>query len=482
MPPFLAAILTLTFVALLIIRDSRNHPETSGALWLPVAWFFITGSRFVSQWMNLGSPDSVDLNEGSPIDALFFLALIISGFTVLVRRRVSPASLLRNNAWLGLFLLYSFLAILWSDFPFIACKRWIKTLGHPVMALIILTDAQPVHALRTVIRRCAYLMLPLSILFIKYYPQYGRVYDIWSGQAYNQGIANTKNGLGYLCMVFGIFFYWNLLNSGCRANPRLQREEKVLDGGFLLLTCWLLHIANSSTSAASLVMGISTLTVLGFPFVNKRYLGTYAIVIVLLAGLAQSLFDIYSIVLNLLGRDPTLTDRTNIWAECLPLVDNPLLGAGFESFWLGPRLDILWRKWPWSPNQSHNGYIETYLNLGILGGTLLVASIVSCFRTLSRGLLWDFEFSRLRMAWLIAIVAYNYAEAAFKGVHPLWTVFYLIALHYYPRSMSFPAPEIPGSAPSRHRRVLPTARLRGPGTDRGFPQRPLPDSSRYRPR
>ena len=37
---------------------------------------------------------------------------------------------------------YGLLSVLWSDFPLIAGKRWIKTLGHPVMALIILTEPE----------------------------------------------------------------------------------------------------------------------------------------------------------------------------------------------------------------------------------------------------------------------------------------------------------------------------------------------------
>jgi hypothetical protein len=37
-----------------------------------------------------------------------------------------------------IFFVYCFLAIFWSDFPFVAFKRWIKVLGQPIMALIVL--------------------------------------------------------------------------------------------------------------------------------------------------------------------------------------------------------------------------------------------------------------------------------------------------------------------------------------------------------
>jgi len=46
--------------------------------------------------------------------------------------------------------------------------------------------------------------------------------------------------------------------------------------------------------------------------------------------------------LSTMGRESNLTGRTEIWAAVLPLVPNPAVGAGFESFWLPPRLEKVW--------------------------------------------------------------------------------------------------------------------------------------------
>lgn len=427
MPPSLAAFLTVVFVFFLFRWGGRQRGEVSGALWLPVMWMVITGSRFISQWINLGSGGT---DEGTLIDVLYFLTLIIAGMHVLGHRRVIIGEIVKNNRWLTAFFIYGFLAILWSDFPFIAFKRWIKTLGHPVMALIILTDPDPANALRTVMKRCAYLMLPLSVLFIKYYPQYGRGFDIWTGEGFNNGISHNKNGLGYGCMVFALFFFWNLLTARHIEDRRARREEYLRSAGFLYMIGWLLHMADSSTALAAMVLGMVTMSVVGLRIVNKRFIGTYVIVAILVAVGSELSFDVYAKVLEVLGRDPTLTDRTKVWADCLALVDNPILGAGFESFWLGARLETMWAKWAWRPNQAHSGYIETYLNLGAIGVFLLVAVIVSTFRKISIELLRNFDFARLRLGFLLAIVVYNYTEAAFKGVHLVWTVFYIIAIQY----------------------------------------------------
>ena len=214
MSPFLATIVFSILVVGLFLADPARQEKTSKALWLPLAWLAISGSRFVSQWLALGDTYGIDSGEeGSLIDAFYFGTLTAAGMVVLIRRHVSLLDLARRNRWLVAFILFGLVSILWSDFPFIAFKRWAKTLGHPIMALIILTDTNPIAAFKTVMRRCAYLLLPYSMLFVKYYPQYGRGFDGWTGAAVNNGVMLTKNDLGYVCMVLGLFLVWNLLKA-----------------------------------------------------------------------------------------------------------------------------------------------------------------------------------------------------------------------------------------------------------------------------
>lgn len=429
MPTAVATLLTVAFVFYLFVRDARINNNASTALWLPVLWLSITGSRFVSQWINLGAPTSSG-DEGGVIDVVYFMTLIVGGMIVLVNRRIALGEILRQNRWLIAFLIYSFVSILWSEFPFIAFKRWVKTLGHPVMALIILSDRDAIGAFRIVMKRCAYLLIPFSVLFIKYLPEHGRGFDAWSGEAVNRGVGLTKNDLGYVSMVLGIFFLWNVLTQWKTNVASWRRSELLLSFLFLALIVWLLNTANSATSLAAFVLGALTLVVLGFGFVSKRSLGTFVLASLLIVAGAQAAFDLYAEVLRLLGRDPSLTDRTALWADALALHDSPMLGVGFESFWLGYRLDVLWSKWWWQPNQVHNGYLETYLNLGMVGVVLLLGIIVSTFRTIRGKLITEFDFARLRLAFLFAILAFNYTEAAFKAVHFVWTIFYIIAIDY----------------------------------------------------
>lgn len=449
MPPQLATTLTLVFIAGLLWRDRRQNPTASAALWIPVIWFFVVGSKFLSQWLTLfGFPVGPATQEdGSPIDAVFFFALIFAGAAVLMRRRISFAEFARNNAWLTIFVVYGFVSIVWSDFPFVALKRFIKTMGHPIMALIVLSDGDPKQALRVVMSRSAYLMLTLSVLFIKYYPQFGRSFDLWTGSATNVGIMNNKNELGYSCMLFGLFFVWRLLSIARNRASVKSRVEPLIVIAYLVMIWWLLSMADSATSLACIVVGGATMWVVASRLVNKRFLGTYVVVGLCIAA-ALSAAGAYESVVKMLGRNPTLTDRTVVWGDVLEMADNPVLGTGFESFWLGDRLDRMWRKWWWHPIQAHNGYIETYINLGGVGLLLLGALMIATFHKSKSEMMRDLDFGRFRLGVLVAVIIYNYTEATFKGVHLVWTMFYLIAIDYPPLAENTaPALEKPRAVP-----------------------------------
>jgi exopolysaccharide production protein ExoQ len=432
MPPIVALLLTVVFVGYLFRRDFEEQPNVTRALWIPIAWMLIIGSRFVSMWLDtFGVPvGGISLEEGSPIDAAVFLILIVSAARILVRRQVRLSEIVRENQWLAIFFVYCFIAISWSDFPFVAFKRWIKIIGHPLMVLILFTEPDPEEAVARLMKRCAYILIPVSVLFIKYYPEFGRSYDVWSGMPSSCGITTNKNELGYVCLVLGLFFGWNLLKTLREETGKRRRNELVLTIGFLSMIWWLLYMARSATSLISLVVGMLTLIFLGLPFVNKRRVGTYALIAVSLMLMSELLFGVSAQALKVLGRDSTLTDRTEVWHDVLQIHINPILGAGFESFWLGERREKMWAKWNWEPNQAHNGYLETYLNLGFVGLIILIALLLATFWRCRRELLVNFEFGRYRLGFLAATIVYNCTEASFKALSLMWFVFHIIAMEY----------------------------------------------------
>jgi exopolysaccharide production protein ExoQ len=440
MPPTVATLLTLGFIAFLFRRDIRERPDVTGALWLPVLWLVLGCSRPVSEWLNifgLSVSGGGSVEDGSPLDAWFYFGLIIVGFCVLVKRQVRLSEVVFNNKWLIVFLLYCFISIVWSDFAFIAFKRWLKVLGHPIMALIVLTEPDPKEALVRFMKRCAYVVVPVSILWIKYYPELGRGFSPWGG-AESRGIAIGKNMLGADCLILGYFFFWYLLQIWRTERSIWRRHELWLIAGLLMGIWWLFSKAHSATSLTSLIIGILVVVFVGIRSVNKNLIGTYMLVAIVLLVAAELAFGISGRFSESLGRDSTLTGRTPLWTALLNMDTHPILGTGFESFWLGERPMALEGIFFFIPNEAHNGYLETYLTLGLVGLLLLIGLFVATFWKIRAQLFQNFEMGRYRLGFLAALVLYNWTEAAFKTLSPLWFLFFLIATDY-PRIWFGPA-------------------------------------------
>jgi exopolysaccharide production protein ExoQ len=431
MPPILALGLTVGFVVYLFRRDFRDRPNVSRALWLPVMWTILISSRSLAQWLDaLGVRQARgSMEEGNSVDAIIYLVLIIMGLRVLARRRISFGEVVRNNRMLTIFFVYCLLAVAWSDFPLVAFKRWTKVVGHPVMALIVLTESDPVEALTVLMRRCAFLLMPLSITLIKYFPDIGRNYDDW-GMATNNGVTRNKNELGCLCMLWAFFFFWQLLKTWRTEPSAARKQELYLNLGLLLIIGYSLRKAHCATATVCLAGGALIVFAVGTKWVKPQYIGVYIVAAVAAIGLEESVFGLISSIRALLGHESTMTGRELLWQELLNFHTNPILGAGYESFWLGPRLDAIWATHWWHPTEAHNGYLETYLNLGALGVILLAGLLFSSFQKARAELMKDFEFGRFRLGLVIAFVAYNWTEAAFKGLSPVWFLFMLITIDY----------------------------------------------------
>jgi len=432
LPPTVALFLTIGFVIFLFRRDFLEKPNITGALWIPLLWMLVICSRFVSQWLNIvgvhvGGASS---EEGTPLDALFYFVLIAAGIYVLTQRGFNLAEFIERNGWLVAFLIYCFIAILWSDFPFTAFKHWIKILGLPIMALVVLTEPDLNEALARLMKRSAYLLVPFSILLNKYYPELGSKYDEWTGKAAFCGVTGGKNALGCVCMLLGLYFFWLLLQVWQNERSRERRNELFLITGFLLMIFYLLRQAHSATAQACLVVGILLVVLLGRRFVNKRMVTFYLLTGVFVLIMAELAFGISGYVLALLNRDPTLTTRTVLWAGLLKIKINPVFGVGFDNFWQPDR------QVQFHANEAHNGYLETYLNLGLVGLFLLVAVLIATFRKARLELLRDFEWGRFRLAFFIIVLLYNCTEITFRGPHPLWFLFYIIAIEYPDRWLS----------------------------------------------
>lgn len=434
MPQQLALFVCVLFILLLFARDRHLRPMTSGALWLVLLWIAIIGSRPVSIWLGGGFhvENPADYLEGSPLDRNVFLIFIVLGLIVLFRRRVDWNSFFLSNRWFLAFFVYCGISCLWSDYPFVSFKRWIKDIGNIVMLLIILTESEPFQATKAVFLRYASCAIPLSVLFIKYFPELGRYYNRWTWEPAFRGITTNKNELGCIVFVCGLFLVWDLIEARTDSGKKMDNADLISRIFLLMMVFWLLSIAGSATALISLILGAAFLLFMQLPFAKKqiRYLGSYSLAIAFFIILLYVIPGIDEAFLKLMGRDATFTGRTAIWEDLLKEPINPLVGTGYQSFWLGDGAQRIWDKYYFHPTQAHNGYIETYLNVGVIGVFLLIALIVSTAIKLKQETLLGSSFGMLRFSFLVLAVIYNWTEAMFGGLNLIWFILLIAVLNY----------------------------------------------------
>ncbi|PYR61407.1 MAG: hypothetical protein DMF91_09785 [Acidobacteria bacterium] len=426
MPPPLATLVFVLGILGLFLLDRDRKAQTSIALWLPIAWLVLGGSRQVSVWLGASAfTQSADQYlEGSPMDRAILSGLITVGLLVLGARAQRTGEAMRRNVPLLVVLLYCAASTLWSDFPFVALKRYTKALGNVVMVLIVLTDPDPRSALKKFLTRTAFLLVPPSILLIKFYPVLGRYYDRWEGTQFYSGVATDKNMLGCISLVLGLGTLLRFVETFRKAPHRFRRLLAV--GTLFAMNLWLLSVANSATALGCFIVGGTLIVVFSQVGQGRTWMVHLTVGVIAVVAISTYVFpDAYSFLVGSMGRNTTLTGRTDLWSDLLQMDNHPWFGAGFESFFLGDRLELLWAKYWWHPNEAHNGYLETYLTLGIVGLCLLAVLIVTGYRNAINAYRSDPLSGSLRLAIVVIAPIYNLTEAAFKIMNPVWILFLL---------------------------------------------------------
>jgi O-antigen ligase len=198
----------------------------------------------------------------------------------------------------------------------------------------------------------------------------------------------------------------------------------------LLIGFWLFHLADSATSLGCFVIGGLIMLLAGGPVMRRKRALIHSMVGAVLVLVVYGLFLDPTIGLtSAVGRDSSLTGRTRIWSIVLPLTVNPIVGAGYESFWLGSRLDKIWVENGQHLNQAHNGYLEIYLDLGWVGLILLLIVIVQGYRSVIQAIRQVPNLGSLQLALLVVAVIYNFTEHAFREIHPVWLLFLLAVVN-----------------------------------------------------
>jgi O-antigen ligase len=112
--------------------------------------------------------------------------------------------------------------------------------------------------------------------------------------------------------------------------------------------------------------------------------------LVFAAGLTLAIQFFPEFMFSLIGRDPTLTGRTEIWAALIEQIKNrPWLGHGYAVFWFDETGPAYWvrQQTEWLVPTAHNGWLETWLSIGFVGVVTFAMAYLLAFISALRGLL-----------------------------------------------------------------------------------------------
>jgi exopolysaccharide production protein ExoQ len=441
MTPLLASILCGLFVLCCFLFESRSRlPKFSSSLLFPLIWLLYCSSKPIAYWLDTRTLAGDAVVEGSPYDRLFLSAMIFCGIVALARRRLNWSEFARQNRWLILLFAYMGISILWSNYPDVSFKRWVRTCGDLLMATIIVTDEGMLESAKRLLRFNGYIIIPFSILLIKYFPHIGMGYDRWDGYPMYVGVTTHKNDLGQVAMILGIVFVFAVLESWIR-----EKKLDVVSVVLLVLVLWVMYgpkntidpRAQNKTSVNALIISLMVMAS-AFRFLKNRpeRLRTILFLIpVALVGcdlVAELFFDmnLFELAIRESGRNATLTGRTDLWAVLLDIgFRNPVFGRGFGGFWLGTLTPGFYDKFPWRATTGHNGYIDVFIDLGVVGLLLLLLVTLSNYNKIKEHFLNDFSAGVFVLTCTVCILLHNITESSLiKPTSILWFMFILISI------------------------------------------------------
>jgi exopolysaccharide production protein ExoQ len=431
MPRQLSILVFTLLIVWLWREDAKYRPRFSRDLWIPLIWLLLLGSRPLSWWawffFGVGGASS-DL-DGSWMDRTFYSALIVLSVRVLIRRRFSWQSILRKNRGLVIFYGFLFLTIFWAAYPIPTFKRWVKEIGAIPVLLILLTESNPIEAIKTVFTRCAFVLFSFSVLVIRYIPELGRSYESAGGFAQITGVTPQKNSLGETVMVFGLVVIWQLLDL-MEKRPRNFFKAPALQWTItLLMALWLLHECDSKTAIVCFAVGAVLLAATKISFLERRRSAVVWLVLVapVTFYLLDNVFNISQPILAALGRNPTLTNRTEIWKAVEAHPVNPVLGCGYLNYWDIHR-SVQLEGGEVTLKTAHNGYLETYLDGGWCGVFVLAIMLLKVGRAQVSSFVQKQPAGGLCLAFFCMTLLNNISESIFARRGPLWSAFLLTAM------------------------------------------------------
>jgi exopolysaccharide production protein ExoQ len=378
-------------------------------------------------FIHVASPATEALQSAipRPENRIFWPVVTAISVSLAVRNR-SRLTLPPHIICLLAYLAFAGASVLWAFRPELSFIRFLQQMMIVTsIVLPAMLAARAVDMMRGLFLCFAFASI-LNVFFVfdgsQAVATYGSMGDVSIGYA---GYFPGKNYLGE-CAALAIFLSLHEL-----LYPGLRRTLGIV---VVVIAILLLFLSNSKTA-----LGLAFIApfLAGLALIIRKKMRISLAIILLSMPLCYAVlssvsnFNMNRISYMLYG-DSTFTGRTIIWDFAqYEIARRPLLGWGYQSFWLvGPDAPSIVEAPGWvkmMPN-AHNGYYDTTLEMGYIGYALLVIFIIATLHAIGR--VADRDPSR---AWLVLsialyIICWNYLESLWmRGFEFLWVVFLIIA-------------------------------------------------------
>jgi exopolysaccharide production protein ExoQ len=399
--------------------------------------FFFSQGLF-SLFINV---EELDLNPDASSEVLrtaaFVIYLITAG--LLAYRWQETYRAIAKNKWILFLMVLSIVSIFWSSVPDIALKKVISLLGTTLFGIYLGAHYDFDRQVRFM-GGVFGLSVVLSFVYGLGFPEYGimntnAIVGAW------KGIYLHKSALGEnMFLSFLMLYFFSELN------PKYNIWGKIT----CALSVTLLVLSNSSTSTISLMFIFVLLNLLKHVSLRSKpaIAGLFFSLMLLVVAQLVLIFNLNGF-LDASSKDITISGRTPLWETMWEFIQSKVwLGYGYGSFFSPEHFEtqILWKEHTWGPSHAHNGYIQLWASLGVVG---LVVFVGGYFYNLGRSLVSYLMFKNPRdlyiFSFLLYTVIFNLTEVSFLSTnHLTWVI--SVAYIY---SLSSAGAAVPERSPHR---------------------------------
>lgn len=346
-------------------RVSRLESAFAG-----LALYLATGGGITMLEFLLRITPPQDVQQGDPFAQRIWSAVYLVAALLIFLRLPRVARALPALGSLWILLALALASITWSFGPSVTLRRAVALLGTMVVGIYLGTRYS-----REELFRILFWVLATVTVVSLISGAFGTGTAGGPGAAW-KGVFGSKNELGHVMAMSAAVAATYFMQPG---------GQRYWTAGTFLLAVALLVLSGSKGALVVLFAGLLIFPLSHLFRVRPGLTGTAAlaafaacgVVVTVLAGNSDT-------VLNLLGRDATLTGRTPLWALIWERIKvRPWLGYGYGGFWLqwNPPSGDIWRvsmmTGGWLPPNGHNGFIDLWADLGLAGLGAFVVSFVS---------------------------------------------------------------------------------------------------------